>query len=211
MKELLIIGARGWGREVYNMLPYCIGYETEFTVKGFLDDKADALDGMPGYPSIISSVEDYQPQPNDVFVCAMGDAQWKRHYAEMIMAKGGKFINIIHKTVEIERNSTIGNGCIICKQVGISCDTHIGDFVTIHAYAGVGHDAIIGNYCHLGVRAFMGGGSVLGESTVIQTNAIILPSVKVGNNCMVAAGAVVIRKVKDGTTVYGNPAKVFKC
>jgi maltose O-acetyltransferase len=57
----------------------------------------------------------------------------------------------------------------------------------------------------------MGGRSVLGESTVIQTNAIILPSVKVGNNCMVAAGAVVIRKVKDETTVYGNPAKVFKC
>lgn len=211
MKELLIIGARGWGREIYNMLPNCIGYETEFTVKGFLDDKADALYGMPGYPSIISSVEDYQPQPNDVFVCAMGDAQWKRHYAEMVMARGGKFINIVHKTAEIERNSTLGNGCIVCKQVGISCDTQIGDFVTIHAFSGIGHDVSISNYCHLGARSFMGGGSILGESTVVQTNAIILPSVKVGSNCMVAAGAVVIRKVKDGTTVYGNPAKVFKC
>ena len=211
MKELLIIGARGWGREVYNMLPNCVGYETEFTVKGFLDDKADALDGMPGYPPIISSVEEYQPKPNDVFVCAMGDAHWKRHYADMIMAKGGEFINIIHNTAEIERNTTIGNGCIICKWVGISCDSKIGDFVTIHAFTGIGHDTLIGDYCHLGARAFLGGGSLLGESTVIQTNAIILPSVKVGSNCMVAAGAVVIRKVKDGTTVYGNPAKLFKC
>ena len=211
MKQLLIIGARGWGREVYNMLPNCVGYETEFTVKGFLDDKADALEGMPGYPPIISSVEEYQPQPNDVFVCAMGDAHWKRHYADMIMAKGGEFINIIHNTAEIERNTTIGNGCIICKWVGISCDSKIGDFVTIHAFTGIGHDTLIGDYCHLGARAFLGGGSLLGESTVIQTNAIILPSVKVGSNCMVAAGAVVIRKVKDGTTVYGNPAKLFKC
>ena len=62
MKHLLIIGARGWGREVYNMLPDCIGYGTEYEVKGFLDDKADALDGMPGYPPIIDSVEHYEPQ-----------------------------------------------------------------------------------------------------------------------------------------------------
>lgn len=211
MKELLIIGARGWGREVYNMLPNCIGYETEFTVKGFLDDKADALDGMPGYPSIISSVEDYQPKPNDVFVCALGDARWKRHYAELIMAKGGKFINIIHETVVIERNSTIGNGCILCKQVFISCDSQIGDFVTMQPYCAIGHDSSIGNYCYLGGRVFTSGGAIIGESTEVHTNAIILPSVKVGNNCMVAAGSVVIRKVKDGTTVYGNPAKVFKC
>ena len=209
MKNLLIIGARGWGREVYNMLPYCVGYETEFSVKGFLDDKTDALDGMPGYPPIISSVEDYQPQPDDVFVCAVGDAQWKRHYAEMVLEKGGQFINIIHKTAEIERNTTIGNGCIICKEVGISCDIKIGDFVTIHAYSGIGHDASIGDYCHLGVRSFMGGGSQLGESTTIQTNSIILPNVKVGKNCMVGAGAVVIRKVKDETTVFGNPARVL--
>ena len=210
MKNLLIIGARGWGREIYNMLPHCIGYETEFAVKGFLDDKSDALDGMPGYPPIISCVEDYQPQPDDVFVCALGDAHWKRHYVEMVLAKGGNFINIIHQTAEIQRNVKIGNGCIVCKQVGICCDTQIGDFVTFHAFSGIGHDVSIGNYCHLGTRAFMGGGSLLGESTTIETNSIILPNVKVGSNCMVGAGAVVIRKVKDGTTVFGNPAMVVK-
>ena len=96
MKQLLIIGARGWGREIYNMLPQCKGYGTEYVVKGFLDDKADALDGMPGYPPIIDSVEHYEPQEDDVFTCAMGDAHWKKHYAEIVLEKGGEFINIIH-------------------------------------------------------------------------------------------------------------------
>ncbi|MBR3081198.1 MAG: acetyltransferase [Prevotella sp.] len=210
MKNLLIIGARGWGREVYNMLPHCIGYETEFAVKGFLDDKSDALDGMPGYPQIISCVEDYQPQPDDVFVCALGDTHWKRHYIEMVLAKGGKFINIIHQTADIDRNTTLGYGCIVCKYVGISCDTRIGDFVTIQGMSIIGHDTTIGNYCHLGGRAFIGGGAQLGESTIIQTNAIILPHVKVGNNSVVGAGSVVIRKIKSGTTVFGNPAREFK-
>lgn len=209
MKHLLIIGARGWGREVFNMLPDSIGYGTEYTVKGYLDDKADALEGMSGYPTIIDSVEHYVPQVDDVFVCALGDAHWKKHYAEIILNKGGQFINIIHKTASIGRNTQIGLGCIITNNVGISCDITIGNFVTFQSYTIIGHDAIIGNYCHLGCRSFMGGGSMLGEVTTIQTNSIILPHIKVGNECIVGAGAVAIKKVKDGTTVFGNPAKVL--
>ena len=210
MKQLVIIGARGWGREIFNMLPHCIGYGTEFVVKGFLDDKADVLDGMPGYPPIIDSVENYEVQPDDVFTCAMGDAHWKKYYAGIVLKKGGEFINIIHKTATIEKNTKIGHGCIVCERVGISCDINIGNFVTFQTYAIVGHDAQIGDFCHLGTRAFMGGGAILGNTTSIQTNSIILPHVNVGNDCIVGAGAVVIRKVKDGDTVYGNPAKVLK-
>ena len=210
MKQLLIIGARGWGREIYNMLPECQGFGIEFEVKGFLDDKGDALQGMEGYPQIIDSVEHYEPQVNDVFVCALGDAHWKRHYAEIILKKKGEFINIIHKRALIQRNTVLGVGCIITDNVGISCDIIIGDFVTFQSYTIIGHDARIGNYCHLGTRSFMGGYSVLGDVTTIQTNSIILPHVKVGNNCVVGAGSVVIKKVKDDTTVYGNPATVLK-
>lgn len=206
MKQLLIIGARGWGREIYNFLPGCIGYETDFVVKGFLDDKSDALDGMLGYPPIIDSVEHYEIQPGDVFICALGDARWKKHYVEIVLSKGGEFINLIHKTAIIQRNTRLGKGCIIFESVGISCDICVGDFVTFQSYSTVGHDARIGSFCHLGCRSFMGGFSELGETTTIQTGSIILPHVKVGNNCTVGAGAVVIRKVKDGITVFGNPA-----
>lgn len=207
MKNLLIIGARGWGREVYNMLPQCVGYGTDFAVKGFLDDKTDALEGMAGYPPIIDSVEHYLPQKDDVFTCALGDAHWKKHYTGIILEKGGIFMNIIHNTASIGRNTLFGTGCIICDRAGISCDISIGNFVTAQSAAIVGHDARIGDYCHLGVRSFMGGGSLLGDLTTIQTSSIILPHIRVGSNCVVGAGAVVIKKVKDGETVYGNPAR----
>lgn len=210
MKQLLIIGARGWGREIYNMLPNCIGFNTDFVVKGFLDDNEKALDGMAGYPPIIESVENYIPQNDDVFVCALGDAHWKKHYAEIILKKGGAFINIIHKTASIGRNTIIGKGCIITNFVGISCDITIGDFVTFQAYSIIGHDAKISSFCHIGTRAFMGGYSSIGETTTLQTNSIVLPHAIVGNGCLVGAGSVVLKKVKDGATVFGNPATSLK-
>ena len=92
MKNLLIIGARGFGREVYNLFLESKSNLPDIQIKGFLDDKADALDSFSNYPSIISSVEDYIIEETDVFVCALGDVNYKKKYVEIIKSKGGKFI-----------------------------------------------------------------------------------------------------------------------
>ena len=210
MKHLVIIGARGWGREVYAQAKFSQGYQEEYDIKGFLDDKVNALDGMYGYPPILSSVEAYIPQPDDVFICALGDNAWRKHYAEIILKKGGQFINLIHKLAFIGQNTKLGIGCIIGHEVSLSCDIVIGDFVNFQRLVDVGHDVRIGNYCSLGNKSFMGGGASIGDGTIVHTGAIILPHIHVGNDCIVGAGAVVIKKVKDGETVFGNPAKVLK-
>ena len=207
MKQLLIIGARGWGREVFALTKFCRGYQTEFVVKGFLDDNTDALSGMNGYPPIIDSVENYIPQQEDVFICALGDNKWKKHYADIIVLKGGEFMNLIHKTAYVGQNTRLGFGCIVCHEASISCDVKVGNFVTFQRLADIGHDVRIGSYSTLGTKSFMGGGARLGENSTIQTGAIVLPHITIGNNCTVGAGSVVIRKVKDGHTVFGNPAK----
>ncbi len=206
MKNLLIIGARGYGREVFNLAHQCIGYGTEFVIKGFLDDKSDALDGYPGYGPIIDSVEAYTIQEDDVFICALGDVNYKKKYVEIILAKGGTFINLIHPTASIGRNSSIGTGCIISKYVSISCDITIGNFVTFHNLVIIGHDAQIGNFCQLNSFSFMGGFSSLGNMVTLQTRAILCPKVTAEDNSTIGAASVAIRRVKAGTTVYGNPA-----
>lgn len=98
MKHLLIIGARGFGREIYNLAINSIGYQEEFDIKGYLDNKLDALCDYKNYPPIIDSVEHYQPQEDDVFICALGDVNYKKKYTSIILSKGGQFINLILNT-----------------------------------------------------------------------------------------------------------------
>jgi len=38
MKQLIIVGAGGMGRTLYDIARECVGYGAEFTVKGFVDD-----------------------------------------------------------------------------------------------------------------------------------------------------------------------------
>lgn len=206
MKNLVIIGARGFGREIYYLALNSRGYGIDYDIKGFLDDHAEALEQYPNYPDILSSVEQYVPQKDDVFICALGDVHNKQKYVEMIKEKKGAFISLIHKSVHIGINTEFGEGCIFSQFVNLSCDLVIGDFVTIQPFSEIGHDARIGKWCHLNTYAFMGGFSTLEESVTIHTGGIVLPHKCVEKGAVVGAGSVVIKKVKAGTTVFGIPA-----
>jgi len=207
MKNLLIIGARGLGREVYLLAKESIGFNADFQVKGFLDDKIDALDGLGDFPKVLGTVEDYAIQANDVFICALGDVKWKKHYVDLMLAKGGAFMTLIHKSASIGIGSTVGVGSIISRYVTITANCSVGNYTTITTSSDIGHDASIGNFCHVGAFAFIGGGSSLGDFVTLHPRASILPHKKVGNHAIVGAGSVVIRNIKERDTVFGVPAR----
>ncbi|MBQ9363843.1 MAG: acetyltransferase [Bacteroidaceae bacterium] len=207
MKNLLIIGARGFGREVYNLAVDCINKGLDICIKGFLDDKSDALDGYNNYPPIVSTVEDYEIQKDDVFICALGDVLYKRKYSEYMLQKGAEFISLIHPSVRIGMNTHLGTGCIIRTQADISCDVKIGDFVTIMGYSILGHDARVGNYCHLGAHTFMGGYSILEDQVTLHPNVKVMPHKKVGSNSIMGIGSIVMTNIKPNITAFGSPAK----
>ena len=207
MKHLIIIGARGYGRGVYDIAQSMPTYQKEFDIKGFLDDKADALDGYDNYPPILGAVETYEIQLDDVFTCALGDVKWKKHYASIILDKGGNFMNVIHPSVFIGGNVELGTGLIIAYQSQIDCDVKIGDFVNIQCNVVVGHDSAVGSWSMLDCFTFMGGFSSIGENVTMHTRATLLPQLHAGDNATINAGSVVIHNVRANSTVMGNPAK----
>lgn len=206
MSNLIIIGARGFGREIFNLAKDCIAAGADLAIKGYLDDKSDALQGYKNYPSILSSVEDYEVQPEDVFVCALGDVRYKRMYAEKILAKGGHFISLIHPSLQQWQNTTWGEGCIALRNVVVSCDVTIGNFVTLMDHCIIGHDARIGDWSSVGAATMMAGFSSIGSMVTLHPHVELLPHKSVADNATVGAGSVVLRNVKEGITVFGVPA-----
>jgi sugar O-acyltransferase (sialic acid O-acetyltransferase NeuD family) len=207
MKNLIIIGARGFGRDIYNLAIECQGYQKDYQIKGFLDIQKDALDGFPNYPPILDSVEDYIVEDNDVFICAMGDVQSKKYCIQIILDKGGKFISLIHPTADVNPNAKIGNGCIVLNNTFVGAASIIGDFVLIQVSTVIGHDVKIGNYSRVDCHVVCIGGIILEDEVTIHTSAVINHKVVVGKGAHVGAGSFVIRKVEKNTTVYGNPAR----
>lgn len=209
MKKLIIIGARGFGREVYNLALKCKEVNRYFEIKGFLDDNKIALDGLAGYPPILNTVEDYIPEKDDVFVCALGDIYFRKKYTEIILEKNGVFISLIHPGATIYSNAIIGNRVVIADNVFISCDTQIGNDVIIHTGTIIGHDVTIGNNCSLGANTFYGGYAKIEDFVTMHPNSSVLPTKIVKSYSVVGISSVVTKNTPANATLYGNPASVI--
>lgn len=209
MKNLIIIGARGFGREVYNLSIQTKEFNNQYIVKGFLDDNSESLSNFSGYPNIICSTEDYIVHENDVFVCALGDVNQKKKYVDIIVNKGGEFINLIHPLSVICMNIKIGVGNLIFPFTYISNDVTIGNFVTIQSHAAIGHDSKLGNYIQINSQVFLGGFVQVEDLVTLHPGSMILPKKKIHSNSIIGLNTGVLKNVDKGSSVYGNPAKVI--
>lgn len=209
MYELLIVGARGYGREVCDWASSCIGYGDTFRIKGFLDDDASALDGFEGYPPILGPVETYSFEGNDRFVVALGEPKMKRHYANIALRNGGIPMSLVDRAASVGRGTAIGQGCLILGNSLISVNCSIGDYVSVNYCTYIGHDSAIGDFCHVGAFGFTGGGVCLGALVTMHPRVSVLPHKKVGDEAILGAGSVCLDNVQCGTTVAGVPARTI--
>lgn len=208
MKNLVIICAGGFGREVAAWAPNCIGYNTDWKIKGFIDSDLNRLNEFKSKLKIIDTINNYKPKKDDVFICAIGDLNLKKKFISIISSKGGKFINLIHISVIFSSvNINIGRGCFLGPGTIISNDVTIRDHVTLNCRIHVSHDVIISKFSHANPYSFIGGYAYIGERVIIHPNSTIIPNIKIGDNCVIGAGSVVIKNVKQGVTVFGIPAK----
>lgn len=204
MSKLVIVGARAMGREAC-----AYAQESGIEVKGFLDDDFDVLDGFNDYPKILGSAEEYVVEKGDVFIIALGDGVLRQKYAEIIKAKGGKFINIIHPSAYIGKNVRVGEGCIICPNVFVTNDTIIGSHVVINVGTTINHDNEIGSYVTICPGCHLAGRIVLNEGVFLGTAVTVIPDIVLGANVYVAAGAVVVKSYKSGR-LMGVPARLIE-
>lgn len=209
MKHLVIIGAGGYAREVYALAMKTNEYlNGGYDIKGFLDDNKKAFEGVKGnYPPILDSVEHYEVQKDDVFICGLGDSAFRKKKVSIIDEKGGEFISLINPSAEINPTAQIGRGCVINSKSIIGSNTIIGDFVTIQSFDVIGHDVVIGDYVSIECYVFLGGFTSVGSMTMIHTRSTIIPHKSIGSNVIVGVASVVMRNLKDGVSVFGYPAK----
>lgn len=204
--NLVIIGASGLAREVYDLAMTCYGDNPNFTIKGFLSDGPSNIEEM-GYPKVLNTVEGYSIEKDDVFFCAIGKVKDRKKTSEIILMKGGSFINLIHPTAIISPSAKIGTGVAIKAYSSLASDVSIGNFVYLQSSVILGHDVRIGNYCHVNSFAFFAGYVNVEDLCVINAGAKLIQNIKVGTGATVGIGSIVLTRVKAETTVFGIPAK----
>ncbi len=206
MKELIIVGAGGMGREILQWVKDINKKEKTWEIKGFIDDNPEALTKYPCDLAVIGTINDWEPGDNEVFACAIGQPKMKQKIVEMLKIRGAKFTSIIHPLAYVGDENVIGEGLIAYPRACVTTNVTIGNFVALLS-SSIGHDAVVGDYSTISAYTDITGGCCLGERVFIGTHVSIIPERKIGDDAFLCAGSVIMSDVKPGAKMMGNPAK----
>lgn len=210
MKDIVIYGAGGFGREIACLIKTINGKSSEWNLIGFLDDNESLWGTWNEYGEVLGGL-DWLSQYSRELSCAIavGSPTAVQAIVGKINNPNVSFPNLFAPTVTfLDKNSLqIGQGNIFCYGCFISCNVQIGSFNLFNGNITIGHDANIGD-CNVVMPASnISGGVTMGNGNFLGVQSVILQYIKVGSNTRIGANSVIMRKTKDGFLYIGNPAK----
>jgi sugar O-acyltransferase (sialic acid O-acetyltransferase NeuD family) len=124
------------------------------------------------------------------------------------LVKSLQFINVVHPSVVMGKNSTIGKGNIIGEKVIINPDSTINDFCLIKGSVSIGHDNIIEDFVTINANATIGGGVIIRVCSTLGMSINIIQNILIGEDCIIKDKALVLKDTKEGAILNGIPARV---
>ncbi len=212
MKDIVIVGAGGLGREVACLLRVINSKEHQWNLVGFIDDGLPAGSTNP-YGRVLGGIDFLNSYSSPLsVVIAIGNPRTVRLIFEKITSPFVDFPNLVSPDVVFldKASFKMGKGNILSLACTISCNVSLGDFNLLNSKINIGHDTVIGNY-----NALMPGVAISGEVSIGNGNffgvaSVVLQGLKIGENTTVGANSLIIRKTKDGQTYIGSPASIMK-
>jgi sugar O-acyltransferase (sialic acid O-acetyltransferase NeuD family) len=207
---LFIIGAGGFGREVFSIIKALENSGVPFPT-GFIDDAPSAADlGLVDAlgSRVVGSVDDLLRR-TDAFsaVLAIGSASAREIIAGLLANSPVTFPVLVHPDTTTGCNVCLAEGVVVAAGSRLSTNIGVGRHVHIDQNAAVGHDCNLGDFSRLNPQACVSGAVRIGRGALIGANATVLQGLDVGDHAIVGAGAVVTRDVVAATTVMGSPAR----
>ena len=206
MKDIIIIGAGGHGREIAWLSRRC-----GRSVRGFLDNTPNKQGAnICGVP-VLGKLDQCLSFLECEFVIAIGAPRARKKIIENIFqGKNIQYATLIDPTAIIGENIEIQEGSMICAGTILTIDVQLGKHCIVNTNAVLSHGVIIGDYVTVAPNVSVSGDVTLGEMVEVGANATIREKVSIQNGAMVGMGAVVTQNISKNHVVVGNPAKFLK-
>lgn len=209
MKDVVILGAAYFAREVYSMVQDCIADGAKWHFKGFIDDRKSILDDFPHEGEVLGGVDSYTPCPNDIVIPALGNPDVRNRYVGALLEKGSSFGTMVHPTAYVGRKVDVGIGSVITQRVILTADIRIGNFVNVGVLSTLSHGNTVGDFSQFAGYCCVTGEVHIGKFVECGCSVTIVPHLTIGDHSQLCTGSVVLRNVKAYEKVLGNPARVI--
>lgn len=212
MKDIVIIGAGGFAREVQWLINDINKVNKIWNIVGFIDNEESKKGLYLNEDKVIGDFDEIKNLgiKDLYYVCGVGDPKLKKKLSDYADGINLKPATLIHPSVIMSDLVSIGEGSIICASNTITVNITIGKHVILNLDCTVGHDAIIGDYSTVLPSVNISGSTNIGKLVSMGTGSFLIQGVSIGDNSIIGAGAVVVKDIPENSTAIGIPAKVIK-
>jgi len=210
MKNIAIIGAGGFGKEVACIINKINETKPTWKLVGFFDDGMKNGSQVSHFGKILGNTQDLNLWKDDLsIVFAIGNPKIIKMIVSSLSNKFLNFPNLIHPEVFFaDRISlNLGKGNVVVRGCSFSVDVVVGDFNQFNSLSAIAHDVQVGSFNVFMPLTRVSGEVSIGSLNLFGIGSIILQKIKIGNRVKIAPSSVVMRKTKDDCFYMGNPAK----
>ncbi len=209
MKDIVIIGSGGFGREVAWLIERINQKEKTWNLLGWIDDNSEIQGTLINGYNVLGDTNYLNSLDNSIFcVCAVGSTRIREKIINKL--ENRKFANLIDPSVIISDKVKFNEGVIICAGSIITTNIELGSHVIINLDCTIGHDAVLRDFVTLYPSVNVSGETFLNKGSEIGTGTQIIQGKKIGKGTIVGAGSVVVKDLPDNVVAVGSPAKTIR-
>lgn len=211
MRDLVIVGAGGHGRETLDVVEAVNAVAPTWSFIGFVDDspagdderglrlrrRGAAIVGDTGAMSDLDAA----------YVIGIGDSAIRARLDAQLTSWGREAATLVHPGATVASDNRVSPGVVLAVGVHVTTNVTLGRHVHCNVGAVVSHDCVVGDHATLSPGVYVNGEVTIGERVFLGTGAIVTPGVTIGDDAVIGAGAVVVRDVPAGVTVVGVPGR----
>lgn len=210
MKDIVIYGAGGFGRETALLIQQINERTPQWNLVGFFDDGLapdTSVDDLP----VLGGKEAAKKFKGAIAV-AVAEPGVRESIVSGLRTSKIDFPVLTHPNTLLgsKKFNRIDEGSIICAGVILTTQVQLGAFTIINLDTTVGHDVVTGAFTTVMPGCSISGNVKIGKGSVLGTGSRIIQNLEIGENCVVGAGAVVTHSFGNSVKVIGVPAREIK-
>ena len=168
MRDLVILGAGGHGRELLDVLDAVNAAKPTWRFLGFLDDGDPPVEALDRRDTRVLGPVAALADIDAAYLIGIGQPETREQVEARASANGREAATLVHPLASFGSDNTISPGMVLAAGARVTTNVHLGRHVHLNVGAVVSHDVLVADFVTLSPGSLVNGAATIGPRVFLE-------------------------------------------